>query len=258
MSDLPVGPERPSNDELHAYADGRLVDERRAAVEAWLAIAPEDAVRVADYRLLSTKLHGRFDAVLLEPVPQHWLRPMIAERRRWREMAVAAALALTIGAGLGWAWRDYQVSPPRLTSLATQAATAYAVYAVEVRHPVEVAASEEEHLIAWLSKRVGQPFKAPRLDKLGYALVGGRLLPATEGGAAALLMYENAGGNRVTLYVKAAAANQPETAFRFVANRDGVNVFYWLDGPLGCAVSGRLGRDDLMVVARQIYEQIAG
>lgn len=258
MSDLPTGAERPSAEELHAYADGRLAGDRQSAVEAWLAVSPEDAVRVADYRLLGMELHARFDPVLREAVPEHWLQPMIAERRRWREIAVAAALALTIGAAGGWALRGLQSAPPGLASLATQAAVAHAVYAVEVRHPVEVAASEEAHLVAWLSKRLGSTLKAPRLDMLGYTLIGGRLLPALEGGAAAQLMYESGAGNRVTIYIKAASGDQPETAFRYVADRDGVNVFYWLDGPLGCAVSGRLARDDLLAVARRVYEQLNG
>ena len=38
---------------------------------------------------------------------------------------------------------------------------AHSVYVPEVRHPVEVRA-EEEHLVRWLTKRVGAPMCAPR------------------------------------------------------------------------------------------------
>ncbi len=41
-NELPV-----MDDELHAYVDGELPADRRAAVEAWLATHPDDAARVA-------------------------------------------------------------------------------------------------------------------------------------------------------------------------------------------------------------------
>ena len=41
-----------SDAELQAYADERLPQERRAAVEAWLATRPEETERVAAYRRL--------------------------------------------------------------------------------------------------------------------------------------------------------------------------------------------------------------
>jgi anti-sigma factor RsiW len=49
---------------------------------------------------------------------------------------------------------------------------AHAAYVPEVRHPVEVAASEQQHLIAWLSKRLSRPLRAPSLDAAGYQLLG--------------------------------------------------------------------------------------
>ena len=73
-----------------------------------------------------------------------------------------------------------------------RAAVAHAVYAPEVRHPVEVnvaqgSASEqraqEEHLARWLGKRLDMPVKLYDLRPQGFELVGGRLLPlGTEAG----------------------------------------------------------------------------
>ena len=51
----------------------------------------------------------------------------------------------------------------RLMRLRSAALVAYAVYAPEVRHPVEVAATQQEHLVQWLSKRLGRPLKVPDL-----------------------------------------------------------------------------------------------
>lgn len=58
---------------------------------------------------------------------------------------------------------------------------ARAVYSPEVRHPVEVWALQEDHLVAWLSKRLDTTLKCPSLAELGYELVGVRLLSGEMG-----------------------------------------------------------------------------
>src|SRR5690606_10809872 len=44
------------------------------------------------------------------------------------------------------------------------AVAAHAVFVPEVRHPVEVAAAQHEHLVQWLSKRLGARLTVPSLD----------------------------------------------------------------------------------------------
>ena len=124
---------------------------------------------------------------------------------------------------------------------------AHAVFTPEVRHPVEVAADQEAHLVKWLSKRLGATLEA------GYALIGGRLLPATEG-PAALFMYESERGERMTLYVQSPGEDMPETAFRY-EHEGGVGVFYWIDRPLSYAISGEMERARLLDLAEAVYEQ---
>src|SRR3972149_420101 len=114
----------------------------------------------------------------------------------------------------------------------------------EVRHPVEVGADQEAHLVAWLSKRLGTPLKAPHLGELGYTLVGGRLLPG-ERGPGAPFMYQDGKGQRLTLYVRVNPDDSGETAFRF-AQEHGVGVFYWLDRKLGYALSGAGGKNKVL------------
>ncbi len=252
------------DDELHALADGRLDPVRRAEVEAWLATNPEAASRVAFYGRLNADLHRRFDAVLDEKVPMAMTPP---PGRRWFQHLARAAVAaslLLVGAFGGWTLHERMIPrsvverPAARAGLASQAAMAHAVFAVEVRHPVEVAAAEEAHLVAWLSNRIGHKVRAPELIAAGYHLMGGRLLPAAEGGVAAQFMYENAAGDRVTLFVKPAEGDSGETAFRYVAAEKGVGVFYWLDSRLGYALSGGLERDVLLRLARLVYEQLNG
>jgi len=127
----------------------------------------------------------------------------------------------------------------------------------EVRHPVEVTAAEEQHLVAWLSKRLDAPLRAPSLVSHGYQLLGGRLLPPTsrhDPAPLALLMYENAQGRRLSLLVKR-EANNAETSFRFSEDQ-GARVFYWIDGPFGYALAGDIDRDELQQIARSVYRQL--
>ena len=68
-------------------------------------------------------------------------------------------------------------------------------------------------------------------------------------------MYQDARGQRLTLYLRTDAAGNRETAFRF-AQEGKVGVFYWLDGKLGYALSGEQSKADLMRVVDSVYRQL--
>ena len=249
-----------SEADLQAYVDGRLEPGRRAVVESWLAARPEEAERVAAYRRLSGEVRAAYQAMVDEPLPEGLAR---LERRRsvLRHMALAAAW-LALGVALG-AVATLELKNARpgasLASesaiMARRAAIAHATYSPEVRHPVEVAASEEQHLVAWLSKRLGVQVRAPKLDEAGMSLVGGRLLPG-ETGPVAQFMYEQPNGRRLTLYVRQERAHNAETAFRYAREKN-VGVFYWIDRDCGYAIaSSDLGRDELLKVAELVYKQL--
>jgi len=256
---------RPVDDaDLHAYVDGQLDPARRAAVEKWLAESPEAASHTAFYARLNETLHRRFDPILDDPIPPTMIRPRRRRLLPWSDSMIVAASFLAAGLVGGWFARGALVAPAvveRVVAIAPplemQAATAHAVYAAEVRHPVEVGADEEAHLVRWLSNRLGHTVKAPRLETLGYRLMGGRLLPAASGGVAAQFMYEDTRGVRITLFLRNNDSDQDETAFRFAVEENGVNVFYWIDRSFGCALSATLPREELLMVAREVYEQIS-
>ena len=58
-----------TEDELHAYVDGELTADRRAAIEAWLAAHADDAAKVAAWRAQAEAIRARYGAVAQEPVP---------------------------------------------------------------------------------------------------------------------------------------------------------------------------------------------
>jgi anti-sigma factor RsiW len=256
MSETPI-----TEAELQAYADGRLEEARRVAVEAWIAARPEEAERVADYRRLGDALRAAYDPVLVEPAPDRLRQALRPARRVWRYAAVAGWLVVGIAIGVAAGWQLHESRPVAAPSadagavMAQRAAIAHATYSPEVRHPVEVGADQEAHLVAWLSKRLGAPLRAPKLEAVGYSLVGGRLLPG-ESGPVAHFMYQCNQGTRVTLYVRTEAANNNETAFRY-AKEGNVRVFYWIDRKLGYALSSAdISKDDLFKVANSVYQQL--
>jgi len=250
-----------SEAQLQAWADGRFGVDQRAELEAWFAAHPEEAERAAAYRELNEQLRARFDPVLDEPVP---LRLERTARRgaRLRSAAVAAgwaALGIALGAVAGWQLHALQAPAPVARAegpvIARRAALAHATYSPEVRHPVEVGADQEPHLVAWLSKRLGGDVRAPKLDGEGMALVGGRLLPR-DPGPVAQFMYQCVRGRRVTLYVRTEGPDHRETAFRF-AREGNVRVFYWIDRKFGYALSSAdLDRDELLKLANVVYRQL--
>jgi anti-sigma factor RsiW len=251
--------EKVNDAQLHAYVDGALGDADRAAVEAHLAAHPQDAARVRAYQLQNEALHRAFDAVLQEPHALHIgeARPPAAARWRWGLALAATFVGGTVLGALLHAGLAEQRSVGGAAPIARQAALAHAAYLPEVRHPVEVAASDEEHLVAWLSKRLDAPVRAPSLVTAGYRLLGGRLLPpAGEAGRApvALFIYESAQGKRLSLLVRRETGGH-DTAFRF-AQQGATNVFYWIDGPLGYALAGEIGRDELSTIAQGVYRQL--
>lgn len=211
----------------------------------------------AELKALQQALHQLYDPVLEEPVPER-LRP---RRPRWRAVALAAswvAVGLAVGSVAGWqlhALRAGGTPRAEVPAFVKRAAVAHAVYSPEVRHPVEVAADQEQHLVAWLSKRLGVKVSAPKLDEAGMALVGGRLLPG-DNGPVAQFMYQGQNGRRLTLYVRADPSHERETAFRY-ARDDNVGVFYWIDRDCSYALaSADLGKDEMLRIANIVYKQL--
>ena len=111
----------------------------------------------------------------------------------------AALLAFVVGGGAGWVARASLATQMSANeALRDDAVIAHKLYIKEGRHPIEVSGTDD-HLLPWLSRRVGATLRAPDLIQFDLKLLGGRLLPGLIA-PAALFMYENASGDRVTLY----------------------------------------------------------
>ena len=250
----------PTDLELMACADGQLASDRAAAIETALARDPQAAARVGEIREQSHRLREGLDDWLAEPIPARLLAaaipPAAATRPSWWRPVLALAATLVVGLAAGWLAREALLDRQGMpTTFARQAAFAHALYTADPRRPVEVWANEEKGLVTWLTRRMGVQAHAPDLNGVGFALVGGRLLSGHEK-PTALLMYENAEKQRLTLQWRKMEPGAEETAFRY-AVEDGVSIFYWIDHDCAYALSGNLDRAQLLAVARVVYGQLA-
>ncbi len=266
---------------LHAYVDGQLAPLDAEAVADWLRQHPEETQAVLDWRSQRGALQGLHAELLDEPLPEELLRPLKRQRSaanasRWLRQGLAAAVLLAVGGLAGWNARSLNAPASALQASAApsfvrDAAIAHVLYQPEQRHPVEVSAAEQAHLVQWLSKRLGTPLAVPDLTSAGFNLVGGRLLPAGQadalgaqaapGLARALFMFESTAGERVTLYVSVRQpGDEAPAAFRFAPVSqlpgNGTQSFYWLEGRLGYALSGQISRERLAQLGGLVYAQL--
>ncbi|MDD2178330.1 anti-sigma factor [Acidovorax sp. D2M1] len=282
----------------HALVDGQLPPTEAQALREQLRDDEEAQATLAHWQAQRDRLHTLHQDRLHAPVPDALLaaalratdrREQQAQWWRWGGMAASVLLAFV----LGWAGRGQWPAGVPGKTLATnqgatlvtaepaqrfaqQASVAHAVYQPEVRHPVEVTAAQQDHLVQWLSKRLDRPLKVPVLGAQGYELVGGRLLPG-DTGVRAQFMYQNSAGQRITLYLGALAPTSPRpasdskgdtkarveapeaapvTAFQFT-HEGPVPGFYWTDAGFGYALSGQLSRPELLSLATAVYQQLS-
>jgi len=287
-------PPRPSpaddtSAQWHALVDGQLPPAEASALRKRLKDDAAAQDTVDRWHQQRTQLRALHADLLHAPVPDALLQAALhaADRRvqqhaqwwRWGGMAASVLAAFTLGwmghghwAGGHPAGATLVRGAAPVQHFAHQAAVAHAVYQPEVRHPVEVTAAQQEHLVQWLSKRLNRPLKVPALAAQGYELVGGRLLPG-DSGARAQFMYQNSTGQRITLYLGALApaagapgADQGQapasphaaataTAFQFTQEGP-VPGFYWVDQGFGYALSGQLSRAELLALATVVYQQL--
>ncbi|MEJ6023269.1 anti-sigma factor family protein [Ramlibacter sp. PS4R-6] len=263
------GPPRVDEDELHALVDGRLTAAQTADLRHRLESDPQAQATASAWMAQRDALKRTFAAPAIDTLPApllaaanraQALRSSAEQWTRWAGMAASVVMAF----GLGWvASIEYTArfnAPSPVQQFMRQAAFAHVVYQPEVRHPVEVTAQQQDHLVQWLSKRLGHPLKVPDLRSKGFELLGGRLLPG-ENGARAQFMYQNGAGQRLTLYLGAvkdgekAKVDTRETAFRFFDDGP-VPGFYWVDQGFGCAITAPLPRGELLEIAKAAYQQV--
>ncbi len=182
-------------------------------------------------------------------------------RGRYGLRQMAAILMVFIAGGLGGAaiveatLPDTPARPDFIDALPAISGTGYDIYANDQNHPVEINADQKDHLLSWLGERVGISLSVPNLSSQGFHLLGGRLVLFGDH-PGALLMYENNDGQRLTLTV---AHNPDNISADFSTQSHGkIETFYWIDGPVGYAVSSTNNTENLRNAALAVYRQTGG
>lgn len=225
----------PTEDDLHAYADGQLDPSLRECVERHLSIHPEAARRVDMLKAEAQRLRAAMENVPASAAPARLdpfrIRRELQSRNRLH-WGIAASLLLTLalGAAGGWQWRDLDM---RKTYLPMADATqAYRMFAsdestamVDIR--ADAGADNAQQLQHWLDRHFVQAAPLPDFSAYGFKPVGGRLM-ASDKGPAAMVVYQNGQGQAIVYYLR-----PPGELFNFGNGnrRDGkLLTQYWRQG----------------------------
>ncbi|MCS3390608.1 anti-sigma factor [Burkholderia thailandensis] len=246
----------PDEQDLHAYVDGRLDADARVAVERWLALHPARAEQVRRWRQDAQQLRAALDSAAM-PAATATLDPAALRARRTERararLAVAASFVLCVALGAmgGWQAHGWSSAPAAPMS---DAVAAYKLMVVDRSARVDVVQKQPGELQAWVAREIGAPVRLPDLSGAGFAPVGGRLF-ATERGAAAMVLYEDAAGRTLSFYIR-----PPESANRLLAageRADGALLArYGSVRGFNYAVVGRADSVGEAAVARALDEQI--
>jgi anti-sigma factor RsiW len=249
-----------TEDDLHGFVDHLLDTARRSEVQIYLNAHPEIAARIAAFGRQREAVRTAAAPIADEPIPpQLNLRHVMEARRRprawsWRAIA-ASVLLLVVGGAGGWSLRDMAIEHSEtggVAALAQEAAYTFDVYGVDRSHPVEFGAKDKAQLINWIASRIGRTVSVPDLTASGYAFMGGRLV-ATPHGAAGLLMYSNALGQRLAMLVRPMAIDK-DTRMSEHSYGD-IHGFAWASKGTGISVVGPASADLLHPIADEVRRQ---
>ena len=259
--------------DLNGFVDGRIDPARGAALAASLASDPESRARIDGWKRQNETLRTMFASVLFEPIPVRLLptavpaadpaapvaRPQEAARTP-RRLAGGVVATVTVGMGLvGFALGGlaslgtdgFGLAPTRSVEaqadtadasagggIAQRAAETHLTFIGDAIRPVEITAAEGPRLLRWLQHRVGASLRIPDLQRQGWSLVGGRVVPGRHG-PAAFLIYDD-GTDRLGLYLSR-ATSPGEDGVGAVGDGSPVGVVTWSDGQFAYALTSDRG-----------------
>jgi anti-sigma factor RsiW len=249
--------------ELNAFVDGVLDDDRRVDLYAHLASHPADAERVNAYFRQKVALEELRD-VLAEDDDDEFL----PELQRRIDSAVTRQRLFVIGRGLaaglamlaplaaiGW-WTLSRPSEPVVATvsepLPADVGPAFpfgGTFAPIGARAIDEGAASLGRLARYLDSR---SLSVPDLGTLGLRLVGGEAIPGVELPAARLI-YVDERGNRLLVYV-AVVEGEGQQAITVVP--EGHLSLHWRNGPLVFAVVGPAGAATLIDVMRSVSNDL--
>ncbi|QBR31446.1 anti-sigma factor [Pseudomonas sp. S150] len=222
----------PSERDLHAYVDHQLNEADRRLVDTWLATLPEAAAQVRAWQHDAQLLRAALGGALQQPANPELDPALIRQRLKRhsrRHLVSAAVLLIAVGIGGFSGWQAREMTLVRSSTLPmTDALQAYRLIAQQGILPADYKVDTDGDMQHWLDRYFTQASRLPDLKSAGFEPVSGRLL-STDEGPAAMVVYEDRSGHKVSFYVRPPG---PENTFLPRGSRsDGdLQADYWSGG----------------------------
>lgn len=194
----------PSERDLHAYVDQQLSDADRRLVETFLASNAEVAAQVRAWQQDAQQLRAALSGALQQPANPDLDPALIRQRLKRqsrRHLASAAVLLIAVSVGGFGGWQAREMTLISATPPMTDALQAYRLIAQQGILPADYTVSDDGDMQGWLDRYFTQANRLPDLSGAGFKPVSGRLL-STEQGPAAMVVYEDQSGHKVSFYVR--------------------------------------------------------
>jgi len=251
-------------------------------MERHVAQCPAHRATVDAYRNQCQALHGLYDPVLSEPIPQRLLdtvrRPGFSHRdpalrarkpriqpRLLAAAAIVAGVAVLSGLG-GWSLRSLRAEQASQTlvkrTFVNQAVLSFTLYGKGSQATFGFRGDTFDQLASWFKNRFNMVIAAPQLKEDGYKLSAARVLPFAFG-TAGQLVYRAGDDKRIAIYFEMLpGVSNPSKSKAFPPTNTPTNpdylqhrhiaAYYWHENDIAYAVVGNAGRQTLMAVVKAI------
>jgi anti-sigma factor RsiW len=241
--------------ELHAFIDGELDDQRTAEITELVAADPVLAARIAAFRSDKQRFGEVYGALDARALPAKWLRLIEARERTRRSLAhirvstgaltaIAASLLIIFGAWLALANRN-GASPDAIITEALAARQD----SMAPREVIDVGPDVSKAPNQVLTEALTMNLKAPDLTRIGYRLADIRVYSGVPGGNAVELRYRDQQSRLFTLYLR-----HPSSPARVdLSERDGLRICIWQDDVIGTVMVGDMSAGEMARAASAAY-----
>ena len=152
---------------------------------------------------------------------------------------------------------DETYTPLDDRDFASRAVEAHQAFLADLTRPVEITAADEPRLTRWIQHSLAGPLRIPNLQRQGWSLIGGRVVPGQHS-PAAFLVYGN-GTDRMGLYIaRTLALPGSEPKVLDGGGIDAANIAYWTQGPFSYALTTVRTPDWLDRNVEALYDAISG
>jgi len=232
-----------SDEDLHAYIDGALSEERALLVRKVLAENAALAERAALFEADKAMFKTVYGPLAERPLPPEWtLRVRRQERPRmnWRlASAIAATLAVLAGSPLVWRY----AAVPAGGDVVDVALDARAGALAQTQH-IATGGPKTEGYDTALRQTIASNVHIPDLSRMGYRLAGLQLYDK-----AAEILYRGPQNQLFSLYVRRSDGSARFDQFA----RRGLRVCIWQDDQITTVMAGNISAAAMQRLATLSY-----